>query len=71
MAFNKLKAQENALKFLNQGKPSQAISEYQQILRNDPKDQATLITADAGLPERWLQQQGHRDLPKDCQARAQ
>ena len=44
MAFNKLKAQENALKFLNQGKPAQAISEYQQILRNEPKDQATLMT---------------------------
>ncbi len=44
MAFNKIKAQENALKFLNQGKVTQAIAEYQQILRNDPKDQATLMT---------------------------
>lgn len=44
MAFNKIKAQENALKFLNQGKVAQAIAEYQQILRNDPKDQATLMT---------------------------
>jgi pilus assembly protein FimV len=44
MAFNKSKALENALKFLNQGKVNQAIAEYQQILRNDPKDQATLMT---------------------------
>lgn len=44
MAFNKNKALENALKFLNQGKPAQAIAEYQQILKHDPKDQATLMT---------------------------
>ena len=44
MAFNKSKALENALKFLNQGKVPQAIGEYQLILRNDPKDQATLMT---------------------------
>ncbi|MGA7921342.1 MAG: tetratricopeptide repeat protein [Candidatus Acidiferrales bacterium] len=44
MAFNKNKALESALKFLNQGKVAQAISEYQLILRNDPKDQATLMT---------------------------
>jgi pilus assembly protein FimV len=44
MAFNKSKALENALKFLNQGKVPQAIAEYQQILRNDAKDQATLMT---------------------------
>ncbi|HKV05287.1 MAG TPA: tetratricopeptide repeat protein [Candidatus Acidoferrales bacterium] len=44
MAFNKNKALENALKFLNQGRVAQAIGEYQQILRNDPKDQATLMT---------------------------
>ena len=44
MAFNKNKALENALKFLNQGKVAQAIGEYQQILRQDPKDQATLMT---------------------------
>lgn len=37
MAFNKNKALENALKFLNQGKVAQAIAEYQQILRHDPK----------------------------------
>jgi pilus assembly protein FimV len=44
MAFNKNKALDNALKFLNQGKVAQAIGEYQQILRVDPKDQATLMT---------------------------
>ena len=44
MAFNKSKALENALKFLNQGKVAQAIGEYQLILRSDPKDQATLMT---------------------------
>jgi tetratricopeptide (TPR) repeat protein len=44
MAFNKNKALDNALKFLNQGKIPQAIAEYQHILRVDPKDQATLMT---------------------------
>jgi tetratricopeptide (TPR) repeat protein len=44
MAFNKNKALESALKFLHQGKIAQAIGEYQHILRNDPKDQATLMT---------------------------
>jgi pilus assembly protein FimV len=44
MAFNKNKALESALKYLNQGKVAQAIAEYQQILRQDPKDQATLMT---------------------------
>ena len=44
MAFNKSKALESALKYLNQGKVAQAIGEYQQILRQDPKDQATLMT---------------------------
>jgi pilus assembly protein FimV len=44
MAFNKNKALESALKYLNQGKVAQAIGEYQQILRHDAKDQATLMT---------------------------
>lgn len=44
MAFNKNKALESALKFLHQGKVAQAIAEYQQILRSDAKDQATLMT---------------------------
>ena len=42
MAFNKSKALENALKFLNQGKVAQAIGEYQLILRNDPKESMSL-----------------------------
>ncbi|MGH9561009.1 MAG: tetratricopeptide repeat protein, partial [Terracidiphilus sp.] len=41
---NKNKALENALKFLSQGKPAQAIAEYQQILKHDGQDQATLMT---------------------------
>ncbi|MGD0955820.1 MAG: tetratricopeptide repeat protein [Candidatus Acidiferrales bacterium] len=44
MAFNKSKALESALKYLNQGKVAQAIGEYQEILRRDAKDQATLMT---------------------------
>ena len=44
MAFNRVKAQESALKYLQQGKVSQAITEYLQILRQDPRDQATLMT---------------------------
>jgi tetratricopeptide (TPR) repeat protein len=44
MAFNKSKQLESALKCLSQGKVTQAIAEYQQILRNDPQDQATLMT---------------------------
>src|ERR1700733_9920348 len=44
IAFNKSKTLESSLKFLNQGKISQAIGEYQQLLRQDPKDQVTLMT---------------------------
>jgi tetratricopeptide (TPR) repeat protein len=44
MAFNRVKAQESALKYLQQGKVGQAITEYLQILRQDPRDQATLMT---------------------------
>jgi pilus assembly protein FimV len=44
MAFNKSKALEAALKSLNQGRVSDAIREYQQILRQDAKDQVTLMT---------------------------
>lgn len=44
MAFNKSKTIESALKLLNQGKVPQAIGEYHQILKYDPKDQATLMT---------------------------
>jgi pilus assembly protein FimV len=42
--FNKSKALESALKSLNQGRVPDAIREYQQILRMDPKDQVTLMT---------------------------
>jgi tetratricopeptide (TPR) repeat protein len=44
MAFNKTKTIESALKSLNQGKLVQAITEYQLVLRYDPKDQVTLMT---------------------------
>ena len=44
MAFNKSKALESALKSLNQGRVPDAIREYQQILRQDAKDQVTLMT---------------------------
>ncbi len=44
MAFNKSKALESALKFMNQGRLPDAIREYQQILRMDPRDQVTLMT---------------------------
>src|SRR3989442_5171401 len=44
MAYNKTKSVESAQKYLNLGKVSQAISEYQQILRNEPRDQVTLMT---------------------------
>ncbi len=44
MSFNKIKAVETAQKYLNQGKTPQAIAEYQQILRQEPKDQVTLMT---------------------------
>ncbi len=44
MAFNKTKYVEAAQKHLNQGRIAQAIGEYQQILRHDPKDQITLMT---------------------------
>ena len=44
MAYNKTKCVESAQKSLNQGKMAQAIAEYQQILRHEPKDQVTLMT---------------------------
>ena len=44
MAYNKSKLVANAQKLLHQGKVSQAIQEYVQILKNEPKDQATLMT---------------------------
>jgi tetratricopeptide (TPR) repeat protein len=44
MAYNKSKLVANAQKLLHQGKVSQAIQEYVQILKQEPKDQATLMT---------------------------
>lgn len=44
MAYNKSKLLANAQKLLHQGKIVQAIQEYVQILKHEPKDQATLMT---------------------------
>ncbi len=44
MAYNKTKYVDAALKYLHQGKLAQAIGEYQQILKHEPKDQVTLMT---------------------------
>lgn len=44
MAYNKSKHVDAAQKHLSQGRLPQAISEYQQILKHEPKDQVTLMT---------------------------
>jgi tetratricopeptide (TPR) repeat protein len=44
MAYNKTKHLNSAQKYLQQGKIPQAILEYQQILKNEPGDQVTLMT---------------------------
>jgi len=44
MAYTKSKIVEAAQKLLNQGKVPQAIAEYQQILKYEPRDQVTLMT---------------------------
>ena len=44
MAYNKTKYVDAALKYLHQGKLAQAIAEYQQVLKHEPKDQVTLMT---------------------------
>jgi tetratricopeptide (TPR) repeat protein len=44
MAYNKSKNVEAAQKLLNQGKVVQAIAEYQNILKFEPRDQVTLMT---------------------------
>jgi tetratricopeptide (TPR) repeat protein len=44
MGYNKSKNVEAAQKLLNQGKVAQAIAEYQQILKFEPRDQVTLMT---------------------------
>ncbi len=63
MAYNKSKNVEAAQKLLNQGKVAQAIAEYQQILKFEPRDQVT-----ADLCRRWLSHEGHRRLQADRQA---
>lgn len=44
MAYNKTKFVEAAQRYLAQGKIAQAIAEYKQILKQEPKDQVTLMT---------------------------
>ena len=44
MAYNKSKYVDAAQKLLNQGKVAQAIAEYQNILKYEPRDQVTLMT---------------------------
>ncbi len=44
MAYNKTKHLNAAQKYLQQGKTPQAILEYQQIIKNEPNDQVTLMT---------------------------
>jgi tetratricopeptide (TPR) repeat protein len=44
MAYNKSKYVEAAQKLLNQGKVAQAVAEYQNILKYEPRDQVTLMT---------------------------
>src|SRR6185437_13214540 len=44
MAYNKSKHVDAAQKYLHQGKVPQAIIEYQHILKQEPKDQVTLMT---------------------------
>ena len=44
MAYNKSKHVENAQKYLHQEKLAQAINEYQNVLKHEPKDQVTLMT---------------------------
>src|ERR1700724_3596043 len=44
MAYNKSKFVQAAQKLLNQGKVAQAIAEYQNILKFEPRDQVTLMT---------------------------
>src|SRR5258708_3480283 len=44
MAYNKSKHIDAAQKYLQQGKMPQASAEYQHILKNEPKDQVTLMT---------------------------
>jgi tetratricopeptide (TPR) repeat protein len=44
MAYNKSKHVDSAQKYLHQDKVAQAIAEYQNILKHEPRDQVTLMT---------------------------
>ena len=44
MAYSKIKHVEAAQKHLGQNRVPQAIAEYQQVLKNEPSDQVTLMT---------------------------
>ncbi len=44
MGYSKSKHAESAQKLLNQGKIAQAVHEYRLILKQDPRDQVTLMT---------------------------
>ncbi len=62
MAYNKSKNVEAAQKLLNQGKVAQAIAEYQNILKYEPRDQVTLMT----IGELYIRVSGHRLLRTPC-----
>ncbi len=44
MAYNKSRHVDSAQKYLHQDKVAQAIAEYQNILKHEPRDQVTLMT---------------------------
>src|SRR3984893_7984977 len=44
MSYNKSRHVDSAQKYLHQDKVAQAIAEYQNILKHEPKDQVTLMT---------------------------
>ena len=44
MAYNKSRHVESAQKYLHQDKVAQAIAEYQNILKHEPRDEVTLMT---------------------------
>ncbi len=62
MAYNKSKNVEVAQKLLNQGKVAQAIAEYQNILKFEPRDQVTLMT----IGELYIRQGETFRKPSGC-----
>src|SRR5580704_15382660 len=44
MSYNKSRHVDSAQKYLHQDKVAQAIAEYQNILKHEPRDQVTLMT---------------------------